>query len=345
MREPEVGDVLDDYAVTAMVARGGMATVWKAVDRASGKIVALKIPHIQYEADVVFHERFRREEEAALRLDHPNLLKAFRAREEKSRVYMVLEYVDGVPLSALLREGRTLPAAQALDVARQTCDALTHLHAHGIFHHDVKPGNILLTSAGQVKILDLGIAHMVGARPLGIAGLSAVVGTPDYMAPEQMRGRTGDARVDIYSLGTMLYQMLTGRLPYLGGDWNELLRVKRVADPVPPSAHVPSLDPALEAIVLNAIRPAPDDRYPTALDMLIDLRDPPRARLRVTAKRGRKSRVPRDLRPWAAVLVVAVALLGIGWIAKLSHRRVVEASSASARRPAEVLGRGEGVAR
>ena len=334
--------MLDDYAVTALLARGGMASVFKAMDCTCGRIVALKVPHIQYESDVVFYERFRREEQAALRLDHPNVMKALSPRGAKSRMYMVLEYVDGVPLSSMLR-GEPLPTAQAVDIARQVCDALAYLHAQGIFHRDIKPGNILLTPAGQVKILDLGIAHMVAARRLTISGLSATLGTPDYMAPEQMRGRTGDERVDIYALGTMLYQMLTGRLPYPPGDWDALLRAKRLEAPAPPSTHVASLDPGLEAIVLNAIQPAPADRYAVAVDMLADLRNPSSARLRPAAEASQGRRPRRNLRPWAAAAAILLALSGIGWIARVSHRRVLETTRASAASPtAEVMGRRPG---
>jgi eukaryotic-like serine/threonine-protein kinase len=330
MRDPNVGDTLDGYELTELLARGGMATIFKAVDLELGKTVALKVPHIQYESDVVFYERFCREEEAAQRVDHPNVVKAFSPRREKSRMYMVLEYVDGVPLSSVLLDGRALPTAQAIDIARQICDALAYLHAQGIFHRDVKPGNVLLTPSGQVKILDFGIAHIAAARRLTISGLSASFGTPCYMAPEQMLGRVGDGRVDVYALGTMLYQMLTGRLPYCGDDWETLLRAKRLDDPTPPSAHVPDIDPALEAIIMRAIEPVPADRYATAVDMLADLRNPSAVPPRDPATSRAQPRHRRNLRPLAAVLVVVAALCGIGWIARLSHRRAVESIAATA---------------
>jgi eukaryotic-like serine/threonine-protein kinase len=330
MRELEIGDTLDGYRIEALLAHGGMATVFKAVDPESGKPVALKIPHLHYEADVVFFERFRREEEASLRLDHPNVVKALPARGEKSRLYMVMECVDGVPLSSLIAEGRPLPTPQALDLARQTCDALAYLHARGVVHRDVKPGNVLVTSSGQAKLLDLGLAHVETGRKLTIAGLSASVGTPGYMAPEQVRGRSGDARADLYALGTMLYEMLTGRLPYCGEDWEELLRAKRLEPPTPPTAHVPDLDPSLEAIVMKAIEPAPADRYASAVDMLADLRDPSAVPPRPPASRSERPRRRIDPRHVAAGVAILAALCGLGGVGWLSYRRVLETAAEAA---------------
>jgi serine/threonine protein kinase len=177
-----IGDTLDGLRIEALVARGAMATIFGAADVASGTPVALKIPHLQFESDVVFYERFRREEQTSLRLDHPGVVKALPPRGEKSRTYMILEWVDGVPLSSLWAAGRAVPVARALDVARQLCDALAYLHARGIVHRDLKPGNVLVTPNGQVRILDLGLAHVEGARRLTVPGLSASSGTPGYMA-------------------------------------------------------------------------------------------------------------------------------------------------------------------
>jgi eukaryotic-like serine/threonine-protein kinase len=333
MRDPHFGYVLDDYEIRDLLARSGMATIFKAVELSTARTVALKIPHIQYEADVVFHERFRREERAALLLDHPNVVGALAPRGEKSRMYMVMEYVDGAPLSAHLEPGRPLPTARAIDIARQTCDALAYLHACGIVHRDIKPGNILLTPAGQVKLIDFGIAHVAAARRLTISGLSASFGTPAYMAPEQMRRRAGDERSDIYALGTMLYHMLTGRLPYPDGEWDDLLREKRLAAPAPMATHVPGIAPSLEAIVSKAMEPEAEDRYATAVDMLADLRNPSAVPPRLPA-RAPSRRPSRDLRPLVASVVVLAALCGVGGIAWLSHRRIVESTSSIARQGA-----------
>jgi serine/threonine-protein kinase len=341
MRSLDVGEVLDGYRIEALVARGGMASIFRAVDTESGEVVALKVPHLHYEADVVFYERFRREEELALRLDHPNLVRARPPRREKTRLYLVMEYVDGVSVAALLAGGRALPPAQALDVARQTCDALAYLHALGVVHHDVKPGNVLVTAAGRVKLLDFGVAHVETARRLTIGGLSASVGTPDYMAPEQLRGRAGDARADLYALGIMLYELLTGRLPWEGADWEERARGKRLEDPAPPSSRVSGLEPGLEAIVMKAIDPDIGQRYQTAADLLADLRNPSAVASRVEARpRGRRRRRV-DARLLAAILSVVAALGIVASVAWLGVRRGVDTvSGGSVARPAVAAPRG-----
>ena len=329
MRELAIGDVLDGYRVEALLARGGMASIFEAVDERTGDVVALKIPHLHYEADVVFWERFRREEELALRLDHPGLVRARPAIREKSRVYLVMEYVPGRSLAAILREEGPLAPPRAVELARQTCDALAYLHAMGVVHRDVKPDNVLVTAEGRAKLLDLGIAHVESARKLTLSGLTASIGTPDYMAPEQLRGKPGDARADVYALGTMLYELLTGRLPFEGADWEARMRSKRLEEPLPPSAHVPGLAPALDAVVMRAIEPDPRDRHQTAADLLAELRDPPAVAPGAPPRR-RERRRRLDLRLVGAVAAIAAALSLVGGIAWLSHPRGMEDAAARA---------------
>ena len=194
------------------------------------------------------------------KLDHPNVVKVMKPRA-KSRMYMAMEYVDGRSLRSIIQSEAPLPDERALDIARQVTEALAYLHEKGIVHRDIKPENILLTADGKVKILDFGIALDESKRRLTWAGLSATLGTPDYMAPEQIGGRRGDARTDVYAVGTMLYEMLTKNLPFQSANTNALLRAKANEEPKPPSYFVPKLDPALEAIILKAIQRSPRDRY------------------------------------------------------------------------------------
>jgi serine/threonine-protein kinase len=242
--------------------------------------------------------------------------------------------VEGVQLAAWLEGGRALPVPQALDIARQACEAIAYLHARGIVHRDVKPGNVLLTAAGQVKLLDFGIAHLQAGRRFTLAGGGASFGTPDSMAPEQAAGRVGDARVDVYAVGAMLYQMVSGRLPYAQDDWEARLRAKRVDAPTPLSQHVPDVDPALEAIVMKAIAPRPEDRHGTAVDLLAELRDPS-----AVSRRGTPSgrRPPADLRPFAAAAAIAGALTLVGWVGWLSHQRILESRRVPGAAAAEVI--------
>ncbi len=274
LSDPEIGDELDGFRLTELLARGGMATVFRAVELATGDERVLKIPHLQYESDVVFYQRFLREEEIGRSVDHPGIVRVLGPRE-KSRLYLAMEYVPGRSLAEVLEAERPLASARALDIACQLADALACLQRHGVVHRDVKPGNVRVLPDGRVKLLDFGIALVETARRLTWAGLSHAVGTPDYMAPEQIRGRRGDARTDVYALGTLLYELLTGHLPFEGLEVGALLELKRHGEPTPPSAHRPDLDPRLEAIVLRALATDPRDRYAGAAELLDDLRAPP----------------------------------------------------------------------
>ncbi len=239
MREILVGDRLDQYEITDLLARSGMAAVYRARDVETGEGVALKVPHLQFESDVVFHERFRREEELGQKLDHPSIIKFLRPRD-KSRMYIAMELVEGTSLRALLQAERTLSAERALDIARKLGEALVYLHGRRVVHRDLKPENVLVLPDGRVKLLDFGIALDESARRLTWFGLSSTVGTPDYMAPEQVGGRRGDARTDVYALGTMLYEMLTGHLPYTAASAGGIVRAKTHEPPSGRAATSPA---------------------------------------------------------------------------------------------------------
>jgi serine/threonine protein kinase len=291
MREVNVGEKLDQYELTDLIARSGMASIFKAQDLASGATVAIKVPYMQFESDVVFFNRFEREEGVGKRLDHPSIIKVLTPKH-KSRMYIAMEYVEGISLRALMHDHPKMAPEQALGLARQICEALVYMHSQGVVHRDLKPENILVNDQGQVKIMDFGIALDESARRLTWSGLSSTIGTPDYMAPEQVSGRRGDARTDIYALGTILYEMLTSELPYSGPNVYNVMRAKTNEDPQPPRRHRPDLDPHLEELVLRAIERQPRARYATAAEMLEDLRDPSRVTLH-----GRAAKLhPRSLK-------------------------------------------------
>ena len=329
MREIAVGDKLDQYEVIELLARSGMASIFKARDTASGENVALKVPHLQFESDVVFFERFQREEEIGQRLDHPSVIKFLKPRH-KSRMYMAMELVEGRNLRQLLDQEHVLSTARALAIAQQVCEALVHMHEHGVVHRDLKPENLLLTIAGQVKIVDFGIALDSSARRLTWVGLSNTIGTPDYIAPEQIGGRRGDARTDIYALGTILYEMLTGNLPFSGPNALAVMRAKTDDEPRPLTWFVPDSDPHLEAIVLKAIERSPRDRYQTVAELLQDLRNPASVPPRdpLTGTRGRRrSGIPRRLATPLLVVAILAGLLALIWLSgqrpEPPHRPVV----------------------
>ncbi len=291
MREVSVGETLDQYKLTEVIARSGMASIFKGIDITNGQTVAIKVPYLQFESDVIFYSRFQREEEVVRRLDHRNVIKIMTPRH-KSRMYIAMEFVDGTSLRELMRNERPMATAKALGYAIQICEALVYMHGEKVVHRDLKPENMLVTGDGTVKIMDFGIALDESARRLTWSGLSSTIGTPDYMAPEQVSGRRGDARTDIYALGVILYEMLTGNLPFSGPNVYNVMRAKTNEDPHPPSEFVKDFDPKLEDIILHAIETAPKNRYASAAEMLADLRDPSRV-----VPHGRAAHLkPRSLR-------------------------------------------------
>ncbi len=283
MHELVAGDRVDQYELTELLARSGMASIFKAVDRSSGKAVALKVPHLQYESDIAFYQRFEREEKIGQKLDHPNIVRVL-SPEKKTRMYLVMELAEGQSLRAVQGNGR-MEVKRAVDIATQIASALVYLHSRGIVHRDLKPDNVMLTAEGQIKLLDFGIAMDEAARRLTWFGLTPPVGTPDYMAPEQVRGKRGDVRTDIYALGVMLYEMITGELPYPHGNAHATMRAKLNEDPRPPSEVMSGIDPKVEEIIMHAIQRSPRERYTTAREMLTDLENPSAVVIRDRAQR------------------------------------------------------------
>ena len=318
MREIIAGEPLDQYDLTELLARSGMASIFKAKDRRTGSTVAVKVPHMQYESDVAFFERFRREEQIGQKLAHPNIVRVL-APEEKSRLYLVMEFAEGKSLRAVLKERGRFTTEQALDVAKQIASALVYMHGIGIVHRDLKPDNVLLGGDGKIKLLDFGIAMDSEARRLTWFGLSPPIGTPDYMAPEQVRGRRGDARTDVYALGTMLYEMVTGELPYTAANIHAMMRAKLNEDPRRPSEVLPSIDPKIEEIILHAVERSPRERYVSAKEMLEDLEDPSRVGLRDRSGRGprpllERIAIPRRVLVPSVLVVVVGSLLALTWM-------------------------------
>ncbi len=258
------------YELTHLIARGGMAQVYRARDRLLDRPVAIKVLFPELSVDRAFVERFRREAQAAANLSHPNIVPVFDWGEDGGTYFIVMEYVDGQPLSALLRSSGPLPPARVADIGIHVAAALAYAHRHGVVHRDVKPGNVLITDERQVKVTDFGIARAVNTEE-SLTQTGAVMGTATYFSPEQAEGIGVDARSDIYSLGVVLYEMVAGRPPFTG-ESPVAVASKHVRDQPPRlSSLAPTVPPALEAVIMKAMAKSPDRRYATADDLRTDL--------------------------------------------------------------------------
>jgi serine/threonine-protein kinase len=263
--------VIDHYRIVRRLGEGGFSEAYEAIDVRSQQRVVLKLPSLAIIGDPQTFERFRREAAIARRLDHPNIQRSLDSGESRSRPYLVLEFVEGETLREHLRERLPLPVDQAVDYGRQLAGALSHAHAHGVAHRDLKPENVLVTSEGQLKLFDFGIALMTGARRVTWRWLNDAMGTPDYMAPEQIQGKRGDERTDVYALGIMLYEFIAGQAPFVGDNALAVMSQTIHDPPVPLHQRNQEVPPPLEAVVHKAIRKLPEERYRSAEEMLHDL--------------------------------------------------------------------------
>jgi serine/threonine-protein kinase len=272
--EFDAGQLLDDrFFIHEMISRSGMATIYRATDRQTKQMVAVKVPFMQFESDPGFFARFQREEEIGLKLNHPSILK-FIPVEKKSRPYIVTEYLRGYTLAHLLTSVRPMPVADALKLASRLCDTLAYLHEQGVTHRDLKPQNIMMCYDGTIRLMDFGIARGGEGRRITYTGFTPAMGTPDYMAPEQVKGKRGDARTDIYSLGAILYEMLTGHQPFEGENPLVIMNARLISDPVAPRKANPELSPQIEEIILHAMERDPARRYTSAAEMKTEIDNP-----------------------------------------------------------------------
>jgi serine/threonine protein kinase len=294
--ELTVGMLLDDrFELNELVARSYQAQIFKARDRATGATVAIKAPLLAVESEPAGFERFRREEQIGEQLDHPAILR-FIPVGDKSRPYLAMEFIEGETLHAVMVRTGPMPEREAARICGVVCDALEHLHLKGIAHRDIKPENLVLCRDGQYRLIDFGLACTARTRRLTFAKLSSVMGTPDYIAPERAQGKRGDHRSDIYSLGAILYQMLTGVPPFDGENPFIVMNARLIGDPVPPRSVRADLSPEMEEIVLHAMERDPGRRYESALAMKGELEN-----------RGTVTLTQRHLRlaaasPWRARL-------------------------------------------
>ncbi len=233
MNELQIGEQLDHYRIEALAARSGMACIYRAVDLRTGAPVAIKVPHFEVESDPVLFDRFKREDAIGRSLDHPRGMKVL-ADEDRSRLYIVMEWLDGHLLRRVLTDKKKLAPERAIRIALGVCEALEYIHSQSVIHRDLKPENIMLDSEDRVKLIDFGIANSAGAKRLTYARITQSMGTPDYVSPEQVKLHRGDARSDLYALGVILYEMLTGEVPFQGSNPIVVLNDRLVNNPIPP---------------------------------------------------------------------------------------------------------------
>ena len=258
------------YELNHLIARGGMAEVYRAHDRLLDRPVALKVLFPELSIDRSFVERFRREAQAAANLSHPNIVPVFDWGEDTGTYFIVMEFIDGRPLSSILKSAGPLSAERTADIGARVAAALGYAHKHGVVHRDVKPGNVLIIDDGQVKVTDFGIARAINTEE-SLTQTGAVMGTATYFSPEQAEGLGVDARSDIYSLGVVLFEMVTGRPPFLG-ESPVAVASKHVRDnPPAPRELNPQIPPTFEAIILKSMAKNPAHRYATAEDLRADL--------------------------------------------------------------------------
>ena len=314
------GDKLDHYLIENLVERSGMASIFRATDERSGHQVAIKVPHPEMEADPVFFERFSREEEIGQKLDHPGVMKVF-SNDHSSQHYMVMEWVEGRLLRGLLNEQGKLPADRAVKIALQVASAIEYIHGHGVVHRDLKPENVMVDANDHIKLIDFGIAANLGSRRITFAKFSQTVGTPDYISPEQVKGKRGDARSDVYALGVMLYEMLTGKVPFTGPNAFVIMNDRLLNNPIPPREIEPAISPQLQEIIYRAMERDPNQRYPNAHELILDLEHQDKVgvaeRPEMTDWRKRRTPWARKVVLYAMLALIPIVVFGLLlWVAR-----------------------------
>jgi serine/threonine-protein kinase len=276
MNQAEPTIVGGRYELGELLGRGGMAEVRKGTDTRLGRVVAVKRLRTDLASDTTFQARFRREAQSSASLNHPAVVAVYDTGEEITpdgvhQPYIVMEYVAGRTLRDILREGRKILPERALEITSDVLSALDYSHRAGIIHRDIKPGNVMLTPSGDVKVMDFGIARAVSDAQSTMTQTAAVVGTAQYLSPEQARGETVDSRSDVYSAGCLLYELLTGRPPFVG-DSPVAVAYQHVREQAaPPSDHDTALSPAIDAIVMKSLAKRVEDRYQSAAAMRTDI--------------------------------------------------------------------------
>jgi serine/threonine protein kinase len=244
--------------------------VYRATDVNTGRTVAIKLPDPEMDGDQIFAQRFQREQEIGKHFDHPGVMKVL-ADDHRSQNYMVSEWAEGNLLRQILTEEKKISPERAVKIALGVCQVLGYIHNHGIVHRDLKPEHVMVDSQGNIKLVDFGLAGQTGAARITFANLSQFTTSPEYISPEQVTGKRGDGRSDLYGLGVMLYEMVTGRVPFVGANAFSIMNDRLLRNPIPPREIDRSISPQLQEVIYRALEREPQNRYANAHDFAFDL--------------------------------------------------------------------------
>jgi eukaryotic-like serine/threonine-protein kinase len=307
----EAGERIDSYRIEAPVSRTRLTTVYRATDLRDGRMVALKVPDPEMETDPFLLERFRRAAEIGEKLGHHGVMRVF-TEVERSRVYMVMEWCSGRPLRRIIDEGKVAPE-RAIRITVAVLEALQYLHDNGVVHRGLTPGNILVDESDKIKLIDFGLASDATSRRLTYTNLADELGTADYIAPEQVAGKRGDSRSDIYAMGVVLYQMLTGTLPFTGSSSAEAMKSRLRRAPIPPSVASSAISPHLQEVLYRALEKEPKSRYGRAHDFAHDLEHLDQVgierRPELANWKEQRARLPRTILFYLVLLLIPIAIL------------------------------------
>jgi serine/threonine-protein kinase len=267
----QIGDQFDRFQIRSHMAQGGMADIYRAYDLMSGQEVVLKIPNKMLIGDPAQYERFQRELEVMNELSHPAIQKGLGSGQFNRTPYLVTAFIDGRSMREVIDKDSPMPPERAIPLIHKIAEGMAYCHANDVVHRDLKPENILITQDDQPVILDFGLALTKGARRVTYANFTPTAGTPDYMSPEQIEGQRGDVRTDVYAVGTMLYELLTGHLPFTGDSY-EVVIAQHLRGAIPRlDKQQPGISPQLAAVVARTLQRNPDERHPDMNALIYDL--------------------------------------------------------------------------
>ncbi len=309
----QIGDQFDRFQVQGHLAQGGMNEIYRAYDLVNRCEVVLKLPDSSMIGDPAQYERFQREMEVVRTLNHPAILRGLDAGRYNRIPYLVTEFVQGASLRKIIETGAPMPVQDAVRLVIKIADGMAYCHENDVIHRDLKPENILVTSEGQPVIMDFGLALTKGSHRVTYSNLSATMGTPDYMAPEQVDGQRGDARTDIYALGTVLFEMLAGRVPFTG-DSQLAIMAQHVQGTAPRLDRLqPSVPAPIAAVVARCLRRNPNERYATMRELVAALEHPETADLSLLEE---EAHTPTQMAWWRSSAFKAV-LIAVGILAAI----------------------------